>query len=105
MNSHTPSPTDPAPAEGTGTPRRGKLKIYLGAAPGVGKTCAMLNEAKNLRSAGIDVVVGIVEDHGRSYTRSLCEGLPIMARLAGRGGGDLDVDGVIARHPNVVLLV
>lgn len=104
MNSHTPSPTDPAPAEGTGTPRRGKLKIYLGAAPGVGKTCAMLNEAKNLHSAGIDVVVGIVEDHGRSYTRSLCEGLPIMARLAGPGAGELDVEGVIARHPKVALI-
>ena len=54
--------------------KRGTLKVYLGFAPGVGKTCAMLSEAHDLVDRGHDVLVGIVEDHGRARTRKLTEG-------------------------------
>lgn len=86
---------------------RGKLKIHLGAAPGVGKTCAMLAEAHRLRTNGSDVVAGIIEDHGRAHTRAMAEGLETIPRLPapeGSAGGELDVDAVIARHPDVVLV-
>ncbi|MDO5032642.1 ATP-binding protein [Corynebacterium sp.] len=90
------------------TPRskRGSLKIYLGAAPGAGKTCAMLGEAHNLARAGKDVVVGIVEDHGREYTRTLCEGLEVIPRrpVPGMAAGELDTAAVIARRPQIVLV-
>ena len=54
--------------------KRGTLKVYLGFAPGVGKTCAMLSEAHDLYDRGRDVLIGIVEDHGRERTRKLTEG-------------------------------
>ena len=66
-----------------GTLRRqaaGRLTVFLGAAPGVGKTYAMLARARELHRQGIDVVVGIVETHGRSETQAMLEGLPNLAR-------------------------
>ncbi|WP_426706278.1 DUF4118 domain-containing protein [Corynebacterium auriscanis] len=88
--------------------QRGKLKVYLGFAPGVGKTCAMLSEAHDLVDRGHDVLVGIVEDHGRERTRALTEGLPILPRkmVAHRGGeyDEMDLEAALAAHPQVVLV-
>src|SRR5918997_1738894 len=88
--------------------KRGELRIYLGAAPGVGKTYAMLGEARRRRDRGTDVVVGLVETHGRGKTAALLDGLEVVPRreLAHRGGTltELDVDAVLARKPQVVLV-
>ena len=86
--------------------KRGTLKILLGAAPGAGKTCAMLNEAHTLRDHGRDVVVGIVEDHGRAYTKALCEGLEVIPRrtVEGLSAGEMDTAAVIDRHPDLSLI-
>ena len=59
-------------------PPRGVLRVYLGAAPGVGKTVAMLGEAHRRRSRGVDVVVGLIETHGRDYTAGLLAGLELV---------------------------
>ncbi|MFC1418627.1 ATP-binding protein [Streptacidiphilus cavernicola] len=87
---------------------RGRLRIYLGAAPGVGKTCAMLGEAHRRRERGADVVVGVVEDHGREYTAALLAGLETVPRrsLEHRGSvfAEMDVDAVLARGPAVALV-
>nr|WP_020551309.1 ATP-binding protein [Embleya scabrispora] len=84
------------------------MRVYLGAAPGVGKTYAMLDEARRRRSRGTDVVVGVVECHGRPRTEELLDGLEVVPRrqLAPRGDSfaEMDVDAVIARRPRVVLV-
>jgi two-component system sensor histidine kinase KdpD len=83
------------------------LRIHLGAAPGVGKTFAMLGEARRRQERGTDVVVGIVETHDRAKTAALLEGLEIIPRrpVGGHPGLDeLDVDAVLARKPEVVLI-
>ncbi len=88
--------------------QRGKLKIYLGYAAGVGKTYQMLLEGHRIVDDGIDLVVGVVETHGRTGTESLLAGLPIMARrnLAYRGIviEEMDLEAILARHPSVVLV-
>jgi two-component system, OmpR family, sensor histidine kinase KdpD len=90
------------------TVARGTLRIYLGAAPGVGKTFAMLGEAHRRRSRGTDVVVGLVETHGRQRTAERLEGLDVLPRREVTHGGatltELDVDAVLARHPEVVVV-
>jgi two-component system sensor histidine kinase KdpD len=87
---------------------RGTLRIYLGAAPGVGKTFAMLDEGHRRATRGTDVVVGLVEDHGRARTRLAAEGLETVPRsvVEHRGGAftELDLDAVLARHPEVALV-
>ncbi|MFC5749858.1 ATP-binding protein [Actinomadura rugatobispora] len=87
---------------------RGSLRIYLGAAPGVGKTYAMLAEAGRRRERGTDVVVGFVETHGRERTARLLDGLETVPRreLAYRDASftELDVDAVIRRGPAVALI-
>ncbi|WP_433218704.1 DUF4118 domain-containing protein [Microtetraspora malaysiensis] len=87
---------------------RGRLRIYLGAAPGVGKTFAMLGEGRRAQERGRDVVVGLVETHGRARTAELLDGMEIIPRKAlvyrGMTLTELDVDAVIARHPRVVLV-
>ena len=60
--------------------QRGKLKIFLGMAPGVGKTYAMLSAARAAKADGVDVLVGVVETHGRSETAALLAGLEVLAR-------------------------
>lgn len=97
--------------ESSGAPgrvRRGTLTVYLGAAPGVGKTYAMLGEAHRRRARGTDVVVGLVETHGRSRTAAQLEGLEVVPprQVAHRDGAfpELDVDAVLARRPEVVLV-
>ncbi|WP_433475078.1 ATP-binding protein [Spirillospora sp. CA-142024] len=87
---------------------RGRMRIYLGAAPGVGKTYAMLAEGGRRAGRGTDVVVGFVETHGRPRTAALLEGMEAVQRktLAYRGTTftELDTDAVIARHPQVALI-
>ncbi|UCR89405.1 ATP-binding protein [Mycetocola spongiae] len=87
---------------------RGDLKVYLGFAPGVGKTFAMLEEAQELRQRGVDVVVALVEDHGRARTRDLVRGLEVIARrdVAYRGSSfsEMDLDAVLRRNPAVAIV-
>lgn len=87
---------------------RGKLRIYLGAAPGVGKTYAMLDEGWRRSGRGTDVVIGYVETHGRARTLAQLRDLPVVARaqLTYRGQvlEDMDLDAVIARRPAVALV-
>lgn len=87
---------------------KGKLTIFLGAASGVGKTYAMLEAALGRLSEGIDVVVGLVETHGRVDTESMLKGLRVIPRKTQeyRGGisQELDLDGVLSRHPQLVLI-
>ena len=88
--------------------KRGKLRIYLGAAPGVGKTYAMLGEGHRRAERGTDVVVGYVEPHGRKHTAEMIEGLEVVPRheLTYRGAvfTEMDVDAVLARRPAVALV-
>ncbi|MGW4652295.1 DUF4118 domain-containing protein [Kitasatospora sp. NPDC004289] len=87
---------------------RGRLRIYLGAAPGVGKTYAMLAEAHRRAERGTDVVAAFVEDHGRRRTAELTEGLELLPRreLTYRGAvfGELDLDAALRRRPAVALV-
>jgi two-component system sensor histidine kinase KdpD len=88
--------------------RRGKLKVYLGAAPGTGKTYAMLREGHQLKSRGVDVVVGLVETYQRPRTIEAIGDLEVLPRiqLGYRGTmlDDLDLDAILARHPEVALI-
>ncbi|MEO8749442.1 MAG: DUF4118 domain-containing protein, partial [Allobranchiibius sp.] len=87
---------------------QGKLRIYLGAAPGVGKTVRMLQEGARRRDRGTDVVIGLVETHGRTYTTEQVGGLETIPRLRVAHGDttleELDVDAIIARRPEVALV-
>ena len=87
---------------------RGSLRIYLGAAPGVGKTYDMLDEGRRRAARGTDVVVGFVETHGRPHTAALLEGLEVVPRkeVSYRGATftEMDLDAVLARHPAVALV-
>lgn len=89
-------------------PRRGELRIYLGAAPGVGKTFAMLGEAHRRLERGTDLVAAVVETHGRKKTAELFDGIEVIPPryIDYRGGrfAELDVPGVLDRHPQVVLV-
>ncbi|MCL4182988.1 MAG: sensor histidine kinase KdpD [Burkholderiaceae bacterium] len=86
----------------------GRLTVFLGAAPGVGKTYAMLTRARELHRQGIDVVIGIIETHGRSETRELAEGLPLLPRkeveYQGRILEEMDLDGLLVRKPAIALV-
>ncbi len=88
--------------------RRGRLRIFFGASAGVGKTYAMLEAARNMRANGMDIVVGYVEPHGRVDTERLLEGLEQVPYLNIRYRGimrrELDLDAVLKRHPNIVLV-
>jgi two-component system sensor histidine kinase KdpD len=88
--------------------QRGRLKIYLGYGPGVGKTYQMLIEARRLLADGIDVVVGIIETHGRVETQKQLDGLPIIPRRQLEYHGivveEMDLDSILARKPQVVLV-
>jgi two-component system, OmpR family, sensor histidine kinase KdpD len=87
---------------------RGKLRIYLGAAPGVGKTYAMLDEGRRRAQRGTDVVVGFVETYGRQHTAELLEGLESVPRrevsYRGTTFTEMDLDAVLARRPAVALV-
>ncbi|HEX7817516.1 MAG TPA: histidine kinase, partial [Dyella sp.] len=85
-----------------------RLKIFLGAAPGVGKTFAMLSAARELKRQGVDVVVGLVETHGRVETQALLEGLEVLPRRTveyrDKRFSEFDLDAALARRPAVVLV-
>ncbi len=87
---------------------RGRLRIYLGAAPGVGKTVAMLNEGHRRAGRGTDVVVGLCETHGRAHTAGMLDGLEVVPRrqVDHRGAAltEMDLDAVLARQPQVALI-
>ncbi|WP_413731697.1 two-component system sensor histidine kinase KdpD [Sodalis sp. RH20] len=86
--------------------QRGKLKIYFGACAGVGKTWSMLTEARRLRAQGLDVLVGVVETHGRAETEALLDGLTVLPRRpTGRHRHqEFDLDAALARRPAVILM-
>ncbi|GAA2145556.1 sensor histidine kinase KdpD [Nocardioides koreensis] len=87
---------------------RGKLRVYLGAAPGVGKTYRMLEEGQRRKSRGTDVVIGYVEPHDRPLTSAMADGLEAIPRrqMTHRGAAftEMDLDAVIARRPKVALV-
>lgn len=87
---------------------RGKLKVFFGAAPGVGKTYAMLEAAREQRAADLDVVAGIVETHGRAETEALLQGLEILpprtVEYRGTTLRELDLDAALARRPAIILV-
>jgi len=86
----------------------GRLKIFVGAAPGVGKTYEMLQQARARKRDGYDIVVGVVETHGRKETQALLEDLEVVPRkrleYKGQSLEEMDLDAVIARHPQIVLV-
>src|SRR5438128_3502509 len=88
--------------------QRGRLKVYLGFAAGVGKTYEMLQEAHRLKRQGVDVVVGVVETHGRAETAALLEGLEQVPRRRIEHRGvvleEMDLDAVLARRPTIALV-
>jgi two-component system sensor histidine kinase KdpD len=88
--------------------KRGSLRVYLGAAPGVGKTYAMLDEARRRRERGVDLVVALVETHGRPQTAAQLTGLEVVPRrtVEHRGASftELDLDAVLARRPQVAIV-
>ncbi|NII55723.1 sensor histidine kinase KdpD [Luteibacter sp. SG786] len=85
-----------------------RLKIFLGASPGVGKTYAMLSAARDLRRQGVDVVVGLAETHGRTETAALLEGIEVLptraVHYAGRTFQEFDLEAALARKPAVILV-
>lgn len=105
-----PSPESflPSPASDKRGRRPGRLKIFFGAAPGVGKTYAMLESAQRLAREGADVVVGVAETHGRSETEQLLLGLEILPRREVEYRGvslqELDLDAALLRKPQILLV-
>ncbi|CAN7197292.1 sensor histidine kinase KdpD [Phenylobacterium sp. LjRoot225] len=89
-------------------PGRGRLKVFLGMSPGVGKTYEMLRAARRRKAEGGDVVVGVVETHGRKETQSLLRGLEVLARMPidykGRTLLEFDIDAALARKPQLLLV-
>jgi len=105
---HRPSPEALLEAARREESRVGKLRIFVGAAPGVGKTYEMLLQARARLKDGYDVVVGIVETHGRKETEALLAGLEVVPRrqvdYKGQTLTELDIDAIIARRPQIVLV-
>ncbi len=87
---------------------KGRLKVFLGAAPGVGKTWEMLAAARRLRAEGRDVVIGLVETHGRAETAAQIGDLPVLPRkhipYRGQDLEEFDVDAALARRPAILLV-
>src|SRR6516162_10079078 len=115
MSDHRSDPEDrPSPEALLAQARReeqgriGRLKIFVGAAPGVGKTYEMLQAARAKRKEGVDVVVGVVETHGRKETEVLLEGLEVLPRrptvYVNRIMSEFDIDAALKRHPNLILV-
>ncbi|WP_020177891.1 sensor histidine kinase KdpD [Methylopila sp. M107] len=105
---HDARPTPESFLAAAGREGRGRLKIFFGAAPGVGKTYEMLTAAHAAKREGVDVVIGVVETHGRAETLALVEGLEAIPRVEvayrGRTLQEMDVDGILARAPKLVLV-
>src|ERR1700744_6005878 len=106
MQAQEPRRPDPdALLAATIRPGRGRLKVFLGMSPGVGKTYEMLRAARRRKAEGGNVVVGVVETHGRKDTQSLLRGLEVMARKPidhrGRALMEFDLDVALARKPGL----
>ena len=88
--------------------KRGRLKVFLGMCPGVGKTYSMLQEAQRLHADGIDVLVGVAETHERAETEAVLAGLPILPKIETEHRGvklaEMDLDGLLARRPKLVVV-
>src|SRR6516162_2328761 len=106
-------PTDQRPSpeallESANKEGRGRLKIFLGAAPGVGKTFEMLSQAKRRRLDGVDTVIGVVETHGRVETDLLTKGFEVIPKkrilYKGRVLAEMDLDAILQRRPKLVLV-
>jgi two-component system sensor histidine kinase KdpD len=111
MADHPDRDTRPSPEallEQAGCRSRGRLKVFLGAAPGVGKTYEMLTTAQARLRDGVDVVIGVVETHKRAETEALVRGLEVVPRRSieyrGRHMDEMDLDGILARRPALVLV-
>ncbi|HEX3887918.1 MAG TPA: sensor histidine kinase KdpD [Phenylobacterium sp.] len=109
MPTHEPRRPDPdALLAATDRPGRGRLKVFLGMSPGVGKTYEMLRAARRRKAEGGDVVVGVVETHGRRDTQALLRGLDVMSRRPiehrGRTLLEFDIDAALARKPGLLLV-
>ncbi len=93
---------------GEGVSQRGKLRVYLGAAPGVGKTFKMLEEGHRRAERGADVVIAFVETHGREQTARMADGLEVVPRIHREYRGidfeEMDLDAVLARRPQIALV-
>ena len=105
---HRPSPDALLAAARRETAGVGKLKIFVGAAPGVGKTYEMLQQARSREQDGYDLVAGVVETHGRRDTEALLEGLEVIPRRSidykGQRLEEMDIDAILARKPQIVLV-
>lgn len=103
-----PDPSPPSKGLGRQGARRGRLKVFLGMAPGVGKTFEMLRAARRRKAEGLDVLVGVVENHGRKETEALLRGMEVLARRPlehrGRTLLEFDIDAALARRPGVLLV-
>src|SRR5450631_999254 len=103
-----PSPEALLEAARRESSQTGRLKIFVGAAPGVGKTYEMLQSAHAKLKAGADVVVGVVETHGRAETEALLAGLEVLPRkkltYKDQTLEEMDLDALIARHPQIALV-
>jgi two-component system sensor histidine kinase KdpD len=111
VQSSRPDPGRPDPDALLAAFRRetsGRMKVFLGAAPGVGKTYAMLQGARRLKEEGVDVVIGLVETHGRAETSALVEGLKVLPRrmieYRGRAIAEFDLDSALARRPKLIVV-
>src|SRR5262249_14041809 len=106
--SHELRPSPDALLAAAAREARGKLKIFLAAAPGAGKTYEMLQSARRRKAEGVDVVIGVVETHGRKETEAMLEGLEIVPRrhitYEGRTLTEMDIDAILARRPALVLV-
>src|ERR1700726_586416 len=87
---------------------RGKLRVFLGAAPGVGKTFEMLTQGRHRRLEGVDTVIGVVETHGRIETEALTKGFEVIPKkrslYKGRLAAEMDLDAILQRKPGLVLV-
>src|SRR4030042_1919669 len=101
-------PSPEALLEAAAREERRRFRLFVGAAPGVGKTYAMLQAAGERRKEGLDIVVGVVETHGRAETEALLEGLEVIPRRVvpyrGQTLLEMDLDAILARRPAIVLV-
>lgn len=108
MNLEEPRRPDPDALLAAARPGQGRLKVFLGMSPGVGKTYEMLRAARRRKAEGGDVVVGVVETHGRKETQSLLRGLDVLPRrpieYRGRTLMEFDIDAALARKPELLLV-